>query len=49
MIKSINTLTESDKRKFYEATKADFERNSDVPWSVIEERMKHFLEQAFDD
>lgn len=49
MLKNINRLTESDKKKFYEAMKADFDRNYNVPWTVIEERMRSFLDQAFDD
>ncbi len=49
MIKNIHNLTESDKRKFYEAAKADYTRNYNIPWAVIETGMRNFIDSAFDD
>ena len=49
MIKNIHKLTEADKRKFYEAAKAEYTRNYDVPWEFIEAGMQAFIDNAFDD
>ena len=49
MIKIIRDLTESDKRKIYEAAKAAYKRTYDVPWEVIESGMRTFIDSAFDD
>lgn len=49
MIKNIHDLTESDKRKFYEAAKDRYKRTYDVPWEVIEAGMRTFIDSAFDD
>lgn len=49
MIKHMNSLTESDKRQFYESAKASFIRHYDMPWEVIEASMKLFIDHVFDD
>lgn len=49
MIKHINSLTESDKHKFYESAKASFIRYYDMPWEEVEASMKRFVDCAFDD
>ena len=49
MIKSINSLTEQDKHKYYEAVKADFTSNYGLSWDVIERSMQDFIDRAFDD
>lgn len=49
MIKHIKSLTESDKRKFYEFAKDSFIRDYNMPWEVVEASMKRFIDYAFDD
>ena len=49
MLKKVSELTEEDKNKFYKAAKKDFEDNYDVPWHVVEQQARLFLDQAFND